>query len=300
MMSLPEISDNDTLPQATCNMQSPPGALPCDAWHHFYHYQASAQYLWLAETLSALGEGRDAQAAYERAVFQDHFNQEALEGRDTLRALPPPERGRVGVGVDKGIDAGKLKQETPSLTRLRRSEAPASPRRVLPLSGGGNIKYDRHPLMDSEFCVSIGQKEGPATVWHDNAVALMEVGGIAAAEDVLTQAISLDASHSNSFFARGRCRFLKGEYEAARDDFMEAVRLSHILHDSYHRAASDAHLARGRELLKEGSLDLAINDFTKALDLHRANEQALAARARAYRQKGSIALAEADERSLSA
>ena len=55
--------------------------LPCDRYHHHYHYQASAQYLWLAETLRALGRTEYALAAYDKAIFQDHLNQEAINGK---------------------------------------------------------------------------------------------------------------------------------------------------------------------------------------------------------------------------
>jgi Tfp pilus assembly protein PilF len=78
-------------------------------------------------------------------------------------------------------------------------------------------------------------------------------------------------------------------------DLREAVRASHLAHDAYHRRASDAHLARGQQFLAAGEVELAIQDFTKALDLHRGNKVALAARASAYRLKGSELLAQADE-----
>jgi tetratricopeptide (TPR) repeat protein len=124
----------------------------------------------------------------------------------------------------------------------------------------------------------------------------LALGNLTEAMALFDTAIALNAHHSNSFFARGKCYFLLDDFEKARVDFMEAIRLSHQKHDSYHRAASEEHLQRGRGFLKLGKLDLAINDFTKALDLHRKNKDALAARAQAYRAKGSVQLAEIDER----
>jgi len=60
--------------------------LACDLYHHNYHYQSSAQYLWLAQCWIILGRAEEAKFAYEKAIFQDHFNQEALQGLNSLEA----------------------------------------------------------------------------------------------------------------------------------------------------------------------------------------------------------------------
>ena len=242
-MCLTEFSSNDTLPEPSCNPLLTQGALPCDAWHHYYHYQSSAQYLWLAETLRALGQEADAQAAYKRALFQDHFNQEALEGKAEAMATRAPE-------------------------------------------------YAKHPLRDAEFLASVGLAAHTGTALHDEAAAHYEV---ARYDQALVLLNKTEAGHSNSYFLRGRCHFLKREFEMARADITEAIRLSHLGHDAYHRHASGEHLARGKAYAASGELELAISDFTKALDLHRGNQDALAARAQSYRVKGNIALAEMDE-----
>jgi Tfp pilus assembly protein PilF len=59
-------------------------SLTCDHYHHYYHYQASAQYLWLAETLLALGHIEEAKTAYDKAIFQDHLNEEAIERKEDV------------------------------------------------------------------------------------------------------------------------------------------------------------------------------------------------------------------------
>jgi tetratricopeptide (TPR) repeat protein len=81
----------------------------------------------------------------------------------------------------------------------------------------------------------------------------------------------------------------------ARGKFAEALAISSERHDRYHRHASDEHLKRGKEFLRAGEIDLAIADFSKALDLYRGNKEARAARAGAYRAKGNDALAQQDE-----
>ena len=64
--------------------------LACDLYHHNYHYQSSAQYLWLAQTLVILGRLEEAKFAYEKAIFQDHFNQEALARLNSLDVSNTP------------------------------------------------------------------------------------------------------------------------------------------------------------------------------------------------------------------
>ncbi len=76
--------------------------------------------------------------------------------------------------------------------------------------------------------------------------------------------------------------------------FGEAVRVFAARHDRYHRHASDMHLRRGLYFLRAGETDLAIADFSKALDLHRHNVEALRERAGAYRLKGNERLAQQD------
>jgi len=226
-------------------------ALPCDAWHHYYHYQSSAQYLWLAEALYALGKPDEALTLYDRAIFQDHFNEEALKGKE---------------GGARG------KRRVPS--------------------------YNKHPLFDLEFRSLIGELPDDATKPHDDGMSALLAGDTATALKFFEKALAAVPSHSNSFFGRGKSYFLKGDYAQAATDFAQAVRLSHIKHDAYHRTASAEHFARGAAFLKSGQLDLAVSDFTKALDLHRGNRHALAARANAYRLKGNEKLAEEDERRL--
>lgn len=58
-----------------------------------------------------------------------------------------------------------------------------------------------------------------------------------------------------------------GQYE-------KAIAMSSARHDAYHKHASGAHVLRGEYNMQAGELDLAIADFSKALDLWRGNAQA--------------------------
>jgi tetratricopeptide (TPR) repeat protein len=238
-------------PLATCNLQPATSALPCDAWHHHYHYQSSAQYLWLAETLAALEKPDGAVAAYDKAVFQDHLNVAAIEGKKKV--------------------AGRKLQVADVLQHA--------------------ASYAKHPLLDAEFCISTGGQPDESTPFHDKAAGYYLAGDYMRALAILP----VDILHGNSRFLRGKCWFRLKEYEKACEDLSEAVRLSHLRHDAYHRFASRQHFLRGERFLNEGGIDLAIAGFTRALDLHGGNKDARKARAAAYYAKGNIRLAQADE-----
>lgn len=221
---LSPLSDaHDTLPPATCNLQLT-GALPCDAYHHYYHYQSSAQYLLLAEILHALGMQEEMKQALQKALFQDHYNQAAL----AFKAEGRP----------------------------------------------AQIAYDKHPLLDSAFCASVAMPQSASTRLHDEAVAAWQGGDGAQATALCEAALRADAQHSNSHYALARSLQAQGQHGKALPHAQEAVRLSHILHDAYHRAASQEHLARARQFLSEEAMELAYNECTKALDLHRQNREA--------------------------
>ncbi len=186
-------------------------------------------------------------SAYDNAIFQDHFNQEALSGKAWI------------------TDSDTLMAYTPH--------------------------YDKHPPLDSAFCASIGREPDSATALHDEMVRIYLTG------DYLKVLSSIlhDTNHSNIRFLIGKCCFMLHEYETARKNFAEAIRLSHVSHDVYHRLASGEHYKRGKAFLLDENFDLAIADFTKALDLHPQNLLARQARAHAYKAKGNIRLSEEDE-----
>lgn len=83
-------------------------------------------------------------------------------------------------------------------------------------------------------------------------------------------------------------------------DFAEALQVCAKRHDAYHHHASGAHLARGTWFEENGLHDLAVADYSKALDLNGKNIDAIRSRARLYRMKDNIRLAEADEAKLKA
>ncbi len=219
----------------------------CDRQHHHYHYQASAQYLWLARTYEALGEYDEARVCYDKAIFQDHWNQEALDGK------------QAGF---RGVIA-----------------APT---------------YDRHSLFDGPFRHAIGQPLSAASGAHDDAAHALLEHHYGSAMHGFDRAIHLEPDFSNAYFGKGKCAFLMQDYHTASDALREAIRLSHRAHDRYHRHASDLHAQRGRWHERKGNVDLAIADYSKALDLDNRNQDARIARGLLYQMKGNARMAEED------
>jgi tetratricopeptide (TPR) repeat protein len=231
--------------------------LPCDAHHHYYHYQSSAQYMWLGKTLQLLGKNDEAIKAYKNAIFQDHLNYEATERIASCRLEVTPNNFEM---VSRSLQL---------------------------------VEYTKHPATDLKFCISINKTPDEATRNHDKALMLYLSGGYRSALAAL-----LDLEHSNSRFLMAKCWFALKNYENAHEHLREAIRISHIHHDTYHRTASDEHLVRGRQFMESGEIDLAIADFSKALDLHQGNKEARKARAAAYFTKGNMRMAEEDEAAI--
>lgn len=236
-MTSPPNFEHDTL--RTANPQPHSGALPCDSYHHYYHYQSSTQYLWLARACYLLGADAQAQEAIKKALFQDHFNAEALAIKN---------KGGIG-------DIAHT--------------------------------YDKHPLFDTQFCDSVGRRHDAATVPHDEGVHAVLRGDMATAVEKFAQALGASPAHSNSHLWMGKCRLAMGDATGAKKSFQEAIRLAHLDHDSYHKAASVEHLKRARAFMSRGEFDLAINDYTKALDLDRTNQDATTERTAAQKVRAN-------------
>lgn len=213
-----------------------------DGYHHHYHYQSSAQYLWLGDILKLMGKHDEAATAYQKAVFQDHGNEDAIR---KLAGNPIP---------------------------------------IVP-------GYCSHPVLDAEFCTAIGEDKTQETRQHDRAAHLYLAGEYKKAVALLL----VQPAHGNSCFLLGKCYTAMEDYAKARHALTEAIGLSHSAHNAYHCLASEHHFRRGNVFLTAGETDLAIMDFSKALDLYPGNKNALQARADAYYSKGSVRLAEADE-----
>ena len=158
----------------------------------------------------------------------------------------------------------------------------------------GMFHYANHPLFDSAFCASVGLPYSDAGRQHDEAARFYQLGDYLYAFHLL----NVESSHSNSHLLAGKCLVGLKRYTQAVTHFNEAIRLSQRMHEEYHRFASDAHLHRGNVAFGRDEPDIAIAEYSKALDLDSHNLEARKARANAYRYKGNSKMAEADETEL--
>jgi tetratricopeptide (TPR) repeat protein len=250
-----------------------------DSYHHNYHYQSSAQYLWLGELLLILDKKEEALIAYKKALFQDHLNEEAefrlknFIEMSSLRDFSQKNRGNLKTNL---LDCFAMLENTDYLNKE---------------SCKLNIKYSNHPVYDTQFCQLIGCEITEITRQHDKAVSSYLSGDYQQAIKIL----EANENHSNSQFLIGKCLIALEKYEEAGIYLSESIKLSHIKHDEYHKLASNIHVQRGIEFMRQEELELAIMDFSKALDLYNNNHEALRQRAKAYRLKGNVRLAENDE-----
>jgi tetratricopeptide (TPR) repeat protein len=175
-----------------------------------------------------------------------------------------------------------------AITRKKAVECEGTTLSLVPL-------YDTHPATDAEFCEAVGKAPTAATALHDEAAACFAARNHDGALTAIDRAIAAEPRHINSYLLRGKIHFMQNEYEKAKADLQESVRLAHLDHEAYHRTASAEHLTRARKFCDEQQYDLAITDCTKALDLDHTNKDALLLRAEIYRTKGNEQMAQWDE-----
>jgi tetratricopeptide (TPR) repeat protein len=160
--------------------------------------------------------------------------------------------------------------------------------------------YRGHAGRDADFRAAIGEAANESSRLHDAAAKAFAAGDAAGALALLRTLLAREPEHANGWNLKGQIHFAAAEPEAAREAFAEAVKHMAAAHDAYHKRASGMRLMRGQAYARTGELDLAINDFTKALDLHAGNTEALQARAQAYRRKENPRMGEQDELRLAA
>jgi tetratricopeptide (TPR) repeat protein len=106
-----------------------------------------------------------------------------------------------------------------------------------------------------------------------------------AACQTFTKVTEIDGSCAEAYYGRGMARAANGKYEAAIEDFSQAIRCGY---------RGRAYLNRGRSLLAKGDTDLAITDLTEAIRRTPGDAQAFTYRSMAYGSKGDYPRAIAD------
>lgn len=245
-MLFPALSDNDTLNEASCNPQLLSDALACDHYHHYYHYQSSAHYLWLAETLRALGREEEATHAYTRAIFQDHSNNAAITGKANTKAemqLPIYEKHphsdkefRLSVGQipsiatelhDQALVILSNENYAPAITLLDKA-IEAEPNHSNSFFLRGKIYFLQRDF--EQACIEFTKAIQLSHEAHDR----------------------YHRSASQEHLARGREFYKRNEWELAVSDFTKALDLD--------KSNKEALKARAETYREKGALRLAEED----------------------------------------
>lgn len=240
-----------------------------DQYHHYYHYQGSYQYTLLAECHAYLDELGEALAAYKKAVFQDHTNPRALMGLKAVENNQP-----LPLGL-------------PEYTRMVEYDSDLSHYIFLP---------GERPLKPEK--THTAPEENNASSLYDAAIHAINKKDTDKAREYFILTLKLNPEHSKAAFGLGRIAFEKHAYRDALVWIKKACAMLSEEHDAYHWTSSFHRLWRGEVYEAMGDADMAIADYSKAIDLQGKNTDAYLARAKAYLAKGNAAAAEADMRKV--
>ena len=238
-----------------------------ECYHHFYHYQGSFQYCLLAESHHQLGEWDEAATAYEKSLFQDHTNARALEG---VAQLISRDMALLSENYTRMVE---YDHDIPTLIYLP----------------------GQKPVHKEKTQQRLRENKTPSGL-YDLGIWYFLQGDHENARVAFAECLREDASHSKAVFAMGRIAHTHQQWRDAVAWLRHAARLLAEEHDGYHWTASHHRYMRAGLHMAMNALDMAIADYTKALELQNKNKQAYLARAECYLAKGNVALAEADMR----
>ena len=116
-----------------------------------------------------------------------------------------------------------------------------------------------------------------AKSYFDRGMSNAEGGRFDAAIDDFTNAMRFDADYPDARYHRGNARLIKGDIDLAIDDFNEAARLRPDDARAYNQ--------RGLARMEKGETDAAISDFTNAISVSPRFADAYSNRGEAYSAK---------------
>ena len=261
----------------------------CDGYHHYFHYQGSLYYQWRGDLYVLENDKENALKDYDKALFFDHNNRAAMNAKDALmndKAMPSRDyRAAFECDLDYALRIKQWPQE-----QLLPSSAAAALYAKAGVLGRDGHYRDAIDMLGQ----AIQLFSESASLYHDRGFFYQQLEEMDLAQADYESALKRSPTHSHAWYGKGRCAMARGEYKSAMECFNHAITLSSEQHDAYHQFASVGHMRRGKLSFFLGNRELAINDYTKALDLYPKNVDALLARANCYKGKGNIANAIAD------
>ncbi len=129
---------------------------------------------------------------------------------------------------------------------------------------------------------------------HDKAIYFFRHNNMRAAFVVIGELLKTRPDYSMAWHHRALMHLHIGETRQAYDDLNRAIETAHIWHQAYHRDAALHHYHRGQVYARSSQPELAIMDFSKALELDKKFAHIYAERARIHASQQQYPTALAD------
>ncbi len=291
-------------------------------YHHFLHYQSSASYYFRAYSYIFLHRYNLAKEDLLASIFQDHFNEEAIKckqllekksttfkdfnwifsnknncylhklitefGYSQITALPYSINNATSnkEKIDIFFSLGNYRATLKYINKLLENKC----KNIFLYYIRGIIYYNQKKYLSSikdlKFFIKHNRKNKYAL--YDLAMAYLMNSQYQMSVRYSNQAFKIDAEYSNAYLSAGLGYFFQKNFKKAEKLLSTSVKIICKKHKEYHITSSMQFYNRGFIYYKLFQFDLAINDLTKALDLHDKNIDALFLRAKIYIEQNNL------------
>lgn len=145
-------------------------------------------------------------------VSPDNMRADASDIGKSLAMRSIAEQRALIAGIDKVLDSGRLGDAEAAQAYVRR--------------GTARLLLDERTGALADFNSALRLRPSYEAALTGRALAAFRNGRLAAAEEDLTQAITLGAEPINAYLRRGHVRYSGGRYEEALADFEQAAKLN--------------------------------------------------------------------------
>ena len=241
----------DTLEQSLQDMNN---AIEISANHHpLLHYECSAAHLFRGYIYIQLNKKDLAKKEFKESIFQDHENKDA---KIASKSLSKP------FSVTKKVEY---------ISKL--------------FSEYINKNYAKRIKVLENLCAN---EEANKTTRYDLSVYYFLSNKYDQSLLHAKQSLNIDQNNGSACLLIGIINFLQGDNNSALSYIDQAIEIFKTHHHDYHINSSVQYYNRGFIYYNMNELDIACNDLTKSLDLHKKNIDALILRAKIYLKKGLV------------